>query len=133
MFLTADRELYSWGSNEFGQIGISKKYSQKKIEFFTFQRDDIVDAKAPKTQQVSPNGSDDENEEDVESILNKEQPMSSLYAQSKLQEGEFKPMVQVVKTCTKNFMGVPVKLDSILGKVENIDCGDYNSFSIVKI
>jgi len=48
MFLTADRELYSWGSNEYGQIGINKKHSAKIVQFYSYQREDIVDGKTPK-------------------------------------------------------------------------------------
>jgi len=44
-----------------------------------------------------------------------------------------KGLVQVVKTAHKNYMGVPTKIASILGKIESIACGDQNSYAIVKI
>ena len=37
------------------------------------------------------------------------------------------------KTVKKHYSGVPLKLHNIEGKIENIACGDQNSFAIVKI
>ena len=36
LLLTQDSQLYSWGSNEVGQLGFSKKETQKKIEFLSY-------------------------------------------------------------------------------------------------
>lgn len=37
------------------------------------------------------------------------------------------------KSVKKHYSGVPIKLHNIEGKIENIACGDQNSFAIVKI
>lgn len=37
------------------------------------------------------------------------------------------------KSVKKHYSGVPIKLYNIEGKIENIACGDQNSFAIVKI
>ena len=33
----------------------------------------------------------------------------------------------------KHYVGVPQKVESILGEIETVKCGDYNSFAVVKI
>ena len=35
--LTTNCELYVWGSNESGQLGLSKKKTEKQIEFLTYK------------------------------------------------------------------------------------------------
>ena len=40
LLLTTDRELYSWGANDVGQLGINKKQTEKTIEYYTFQNEE---------------------------------------------------------------------------------------------
>lgn len=138
LFLTADRELYTWGANDCGQLGINKRLSQKIIEFYSFQNEDKQTGN-PVLRQMSYDSSknNESNKQDgSEEIENEDNPEKKEQAPMNYKnrnDDEQKAMVQVLKTCNKNFIGVPSKLSSILGKVENIDCGDSNSFAIVKI
>ena len=36
LVLTQDHKLYSWGSNEQGQLGIDQKLTEQKTEFVTY-------------------------------------------------------------------------------------------------
>ena len=40
LLLTQDSELYSWGSNEVGQLGLSKKETEKRLEFVSYAQND---------------------------------------------------------------------------------------------
>ena len=42
-------------------------------------------------------------------------------------------MKKVTKKIKKHFLGVPTTLDQIMGRIENISCGEKNSYAIVKI
>ena len=42
-------------------------------------------------------------------------------------------MVQLTKTITANYVGVPTLVESFKGHVENLTCGDYNTYAVVKI
>jgi len=44
-----------------------------------------------------------------------------------------KGLVQVTKTVTKHFVGVPSPITSVQGRIESISCGDHNTYAVVKI
>lgn len=44
-----------------------------------------------------------------------------------------KGLTKQVKIIDQYYMGVPTQIKSILGKIDDISCGDQNSFAIVKI
>jgi hypothetical protein len=46
---------------------------------------------------------------------------------------ESKGLVKHVKYVNQHYMGVPTKLSTILGRIEDVSCGDQNSFAVVKI
>ena len=144
LLLTKEKELYAWGSNEQGQIGINKKQSQKTVEYFSTQKVETGGGQTNRTvtetgRSFAKEDRDEEKDEEGEGEEgeHKEQPSGNLSFFAKLQENDDeKPgggMSQIVKTCTKNFMGVPTKIASLIGKVESIHCGDYNSYSLVHI
>ena len=78
-------------------------------------------------------GSEEQNKEEEEAQAAAEAEKQKEKEQSIYSKDDKGGLVQVVKTCTKNFIGIPTKITSIIGKVEDIHCGDYNSFSIVEI
>jgi len=41
--------------------------------------------------------------------------------------------VTTTKKVSSHFRGVPTKLESIQGQIENVCCGHYNSFAVVKL
>jgi alpha-tubulin suppressor-like RCC1 family protein len=41
--MNEERELYAWGSNEKGQLGIDAKLTTKEIEFVSFKIDDSAE------------------------------------------------------------------------------------------
>mgnify|MGYP000709677953 CR=1 FL=1 len=42
-------------------------------------------------------------------------------------------LVHNTKKITKYFSGIPQKLTNIKGKIENVCCGDLNSYAVVKL
>lgn len=46
---------------------------------------------------------------------------------------ESKGLVKHVKHVKQHYAGVPTKIETIIGRIEDISCGDQNSFAIVKI
>ena len=46
---------------------------------------------------------------------------------------ENKGLIKQVRYVQQHYAGVPTKISTILGRIEDISCGDQNSFAIVKI
>jgi len=40
LFLSQDHEVYAWGSNDHGQLGINKDSTEKKTEFTVYQSEE---------------------------------------------------------------------------------------------
>ena len=123
--LTNQKELYTWGSNEFGQLGIDAKHTKKQIEYYTFQVEE-------KEENVIGNNL---SRGDVQSHISEEDDKKEFVTETaiKFESQEPKGQVQVAKLIQKNFLGLPTLITSIHGNIEAVACGAKNSFVIVKI
>lgn len=136
--MTEDREVYSWGSNERGQLGVSKRSTEKTIEFSSYSYEDPNqdDVKArTKEQERGAATMNDQGSKNDSTFVGEdmEEEGTSKPAVNFASAFEHKGLVPQIKTVKKHYSGIPKKLSSIQGKIENIACGDWNSFAIVKI
>ena len=92
--MNEERELYAWGSNEKGQLGIDAKLTTKEIEFVSFKIDDSAEGGQT---MVSKRKSGQNVVEDDESQKEKEN--------EQIEDDMFVTncFTQVVKKVTKNF------------------------------
>jgi hypothetical protein len=116
LLMTNNKELYSWGSNEHSQLGIDKQKTSKVLEFSSLVYESITD------EPVDTKGSEGGSNQDDGTASNEESF-----------KVEKKQIVTTQKKVQVNYQGVPVRISSIKGKIENIQCGDLNSFAIVKL
>ena len=124
LVMTDSREAYTWGANDRGQLGMTKQSTQKTISFNSYSYEDRNESERKskvktedESHQINDSGKASESDEDSKEPL-------------KL---ESKILVTSVKKVQKHYHGVPYKLSSIQGKIENISCGDFNSFAVVKL
>ena len=129
LVLTQDHKLYSWGSNEKGQLGIDQKDTLQKTEFVTYSVEDNSTQDSKKKDQDGQGGilvSGEKNSGESEEKGNK----GVNFAMSPRDD---KGLTKQTKIIDQYYMGVPTQIKSILGKIDDISCGDQNSFAIVKI
>jgi hypothetical protein len=143
--MTESREVYSWGSNERGQLGVSRKSTEKIIQFsgYTYEdatQDDMKSNPKDQDRSMSPmdgradrdggkNASDSNFDGDDLDGDDGSKPGVNFQPESH----EANVAAMQTKSVKKHYSGVPIKLHNIEGKIENIACGDQNSFAIVKI
>uniref|UniRef100_A0A7S3CL99 Regulator of chromosome condensation n=1 Tax=Strombidium rassoulzadegani TaxID=1082188 RepID=A0A7S3CL99_9SPIT len=176
MLLTQDRQLYVWGSNEQGQLGIPKPKTRKRIEITTYlDQEELftglseIDQHSSRlnnqSKQSSPKNSKQHNlnkdgldghPNDRGSLNRNREPEDGAQNQDlnsspskNIQQVNFQQSnmggnsdkgtsginspVRQVQQISKHFVGIPTKVDQILGKIEDVTCGEKNSFAIVKI
>lgn len=116
--MSEDKEVFSWGSNANSQLGINKSLTHKVVEFssFTYEMPTNQPTNRSGDTQLDPDGAIKlEEDYDGDSIIEK------------------KKAITTTKKAICNYKGVPHKLTNIQGRIENVSCGDLNSFAIVKL
>lgn len=117
---------------------MSKRSTEKTIEFSSYSYEDPnqdeMKARAKDQERGSTTMNDQGSKNDSNFIDDDlEEEGTSKPAVNFASAFEHKGLVPQIKTIKKHYSGIPKKLSSIQGKIENIACGDWNSFAIVKI
>ena len=151
LFLSQDHEVYAWGSNDHGQLGISKNLTERRTEFTVYQSEEEFNQEKQEqtdkglfnefastssiqvggAQSIMSNGGRSLVENG--STLKTEEKKKPTVNFATVGGTESKGLVKQIKYVKQHYAGVPTKISSILGRIEDISCGDQNSFAIVKI